>query len=61
LHGQSLIRVRYGPFVLPPQLKRGMARELKEVEIKALMRELENMPRASEKALKPRKAIYREE
>lgn len=37
-----LIRVRYGPFVLPPQLKRGMARELKEVEIKMLMRELEN-------------------
>jgi 23S rRNA pseudouridine2605 synthase len=36
-----LIRVRYGPFVLPPQLKRGRWRELKEVEIKALMRELE--------------------
>jgi 23S rRNA pseudouridine2605 synthase len=38
-----LIRVRYGPFVLPPQLKRGMARELKEPEIKMLMRELENI------------------
>lgn len=44
-----LIRVRYGPFVLPPQLKRGMARELKEVEIKALMRELENMPQSQRK------------
>lgn len=44
-----LIRVRYGPFVLPPQLKRGMARELKEVEIKMLMRELENMPSAQRK------------
>lgn len=38
-----LIRVRYGPFILPPQLKRGMARELKEPEIKMLMRELENI------------------
>jgi len=37
-----LIRVRYGPFVLPPQLKRGMARELKDPEIKMLLRELEN-------------------
>lgn len=37
-----LIRVRYGPFVLPPQLKRGMARELKEPEIKMLLRSLEN-------------------
>jgi 23S rRNA pseudouridine2605 synthase len=36
-----LIRVRYGPFVLPPQLKRGRSRELTEVEVKALMRELE--------------------
>ena len=44
-----LIRVRYGPFILPPQLKRGMARELKEVEIKMLMRELENMPSAPRK------------
>src|SRR5574343_846338 len=45
-----LIRVRYGPFVLPPQLKRGMARELKEAEVKMLMRELENMPPAQRKA-----------
>lgn len=44
-----LIRVRYGPFVLPPQLKRGMARELKDVEVKMLMRELENMPSAQRK------------
>lgn len=39
-----LIRVRYGPFVLPPQLKRGRARELTEVEIKALLKELDKMP-----------------
>uniref|UniRef100_Q47D91 Pseudouridine synthase n=1 Tax=Dechloromonas aromatica (strain RCB) TaxID=159087 RepID=Q47D91_DECAR len=44
-----LIRVRYGPFILPPQLKRGMARELKEAEIKMLMRELENMPSSQRK------------
>lgn len=35
-----LIRVRYGPFVLPPQLKRGRCHELEEAEVKALMREL---------------------
>jgi len=35
-----LIRVRYGPFVLPPQLKRGRCRELEEGEVKLLMREL---------------------
>ncbi len=39
-----LIRVRYGPFVLPPQLKRGRCRELTEVEIKALMKELAKAP-----------------
>ena len=33
-----LIRVRYGPFSLPPQLKRGRVHELNEVEVKALMR-----------------------
>ncbi len=32
-----LMRVRYGPVQLPPQLKRGQFRELSEVEIKALM------------------------
>ncbi|MBK8890634.1 MAG: rRNA pseudouridine synthase [Dechloromonas sp.] len=36
-----LIRVRYGPFTLPPQLKRGRARELEESEVKAFLRELE--------------------
>lgn len=35
-----LIRVRYGPFVLPPQLKRGRCRELTETEVKQLMKEL---------------------
>src|SRR5574343_211699 len=38
-----LIRVRYGPFVLPPQLKRGRSHELSEDEVKALLRELENI------------------
>lgn len=38
-----LIRVRYGPFNLPPQLKRGRVHELSEPEVKALMRELEKM------------------
>ena len=44
-----LIRVRYGPFVLPPQLKRGRCQELTETEVKALLREMENIgqvPRA---------------
>jgi 23S rRNA pseudouridine2605 synthase len=36
-----LIRVRYGPFNLPPQLKRGWVRELAEIDVKALLRELE--------------------
>lgn len=35
-----LIRVRYGPFVLPPQLKRGRCRELNEAELKALFKAL---------------------
>ena len=35
-----LIRVRYGPFTLPPQLKRGRCRELDDTELKLLMREL---------------------
>lgn len=35
-----LIRVRYGPFVLPPQLKRGRSHELTEDEVKLLLREL---------------------
>ncbi|MCE1183514.1 MAG: rRNA pseudouridine synthase [Rhodocyclales bacterium] len=39
-----LIRVRYGPFVLPPQLKRGRCRELTEDEIKQLMKVLAKSP-----------------
>ena len=35
-----LIRVRYGPFVLPPLLKRGRSRELADDEVKVLLREL---------------------
>jgi 23S rRNA pseudouridine2605 synthase len=38
-----LIRVRYGPFGLPPQLKRGRVHELSEAEVKAFLRELEKM------------------
>lgn len=34
-----LIRVRYGPFILPPQLKRGRSHELTEDEVKGLLRE----------------------
>ncbi|NHC07676.1 23S rRNA pseudouridine(2605) synthase RluB [Azonexus fungiphilus] len=41
-----LIRVRYGPFTLPPQLKRGRCRELDETEVKALMRELARSEKA---------------
>lgn len=33
-----LIRVRYGPFLLPPYLKRGKTKELEETEVLALMR-----------------------
>jgi 23S rRNA pseudouridine2605 synthase len=40
-----LIRVRYGPFTLPPQLKRGRVHELSEAEVRALMRELDKTPR----------------
>jgi len=32
-----LIRVRYGPFQLPPWLKRGQVRELEEADVKRLM------------------------
>ncbi|MFO1403316.1 MAG: pseudouridine synthase [Azonexus sp.] len=35
-----LIRVRYGPFVLPPQLKRGRCRELTEAEVRGLLKAL---------------------
>ncbi len=33
-----LIRVRYGPFSLPPQLKRGRSQELSETEVKSLLK-----------------------
>jgi 23S rRNA pseudouridine2605 synthase len=33
-----LIRIRFGPLALPPQLKRGQTRELSEQEIKRLVR-----------------------
>ena len=36
-----LIRIRYGPFTLPPQLKRGRVRELDESEVRAFQSELE--------------------
>jgi len=35
-----LIRVRYGPFLLPPWLKRGQSRELEEADVKRLMQGL---------------------
>jgi 23S rRNA pseudouridine2605 synthase len=38
-----LIRVRYGPVVLPPQLKRGQVRELNESEVKTFVKELDRM------------------
>ena len=38
-----LIRVRYGPIVLPPQLKRGRVRELNEAEVKTFVRELDKV------------------
>lgn len=44
-----LIRVRYGPFVLPPRLKRGRTQELDEAEVRTLEREL-NAPRKAEEA-----------
>ncbi|MFC5301232.1 23S rRNA pseudouridine(2605) synthase RluB [Azospira restricta] len=33
-----LIRVRYGPFLLPPYLKRGKTKELEETEVQALLK-----------------------
>lgn len=44
-----LIRVRYGPFVLPPQLKRGRSHELSEDEVKVLLRELAKTTPAAQK------------
>ncbi|HLO61863.1 MAG TPA: pseudouridine synthase [Azonexus sp.] len=44
-----LIRVRYGPFVLPPQLKRGRTYELTEDEVKGLLRGLGKTAAAPQK------------
>lgn len=41
-----LMRVRYGPLVLPPQLKRGQCRELTEVEVKTLLSSLKPAKKA---------------
>ena len=43
-----LIRVRYGPFGLPPQLKRGRVHELSEADVRAFMRELEKSGKTAE-------------
>lgn len=43
-----LIRVRYGPLALPPQLKRGRVHEMSEVEVKAFMRELDKSTKPAE-------------
>lgn len=42
-----LIRVRYGPFLLPPWLKRGQVRELEEVEVKRLVASFKVSPTES--------------
>ena len=34
-----LMRVRYGPFVLPPNLKRGKVMEIGEADVKKLLAE----------------------
>ncbi|WP_459950804.1 23S rRNA pseudouridine(2605) synthase RluB [Denitratisoma sp. agr-D3] len=41
-----LMRVRYGPLPLPPQLKRGQTRELTETEVKSLIAALKPVKRA---------------
>lgn len=40
-----LMRVRYGPLPLPPQLKRGQTRELTETEVKSLLAALKPVKR----------------
>lgn len=42
-----LIRVRYGPFVLPPNLKRGQVHELPEAEVRRLLAEFGMAPAPS--------------
>lgn len=42
-----LIRVRYGPFNLPPSLKRGMSRELDDEQVREFVRELDAAARES--------------
>ena len=42
-----LMRVRYGPFVLPPALKRGQVQELAEPEVKRLLTDFGMVPTAS--------------
>lgn len=42
-----LIRVRYGPFNLPPSLKRGMSRELDDDQVREFVRELDAAARES--------------
>ena len=41
-----LMRVRYGPLPLPPQLKRGQTRELTETEVKSLISALKPVKRS---------------
>jgi 23S rRNA pseudouridine2605 synthase len=53
-----LIRVRYGPFALPPRLKRGKCLELDEEAVKRFMRELEK-PAGSATEGKPERAKRR--
>lgn len=43
-----LIRVRYGSFTLPPWLKRGQARELDEVQVKRLLKDVAELERANQ-------------
>lgn len=47
-----LIRVRYGPFVLPPLLKRGRCRELTDDEVKVLLKEVDKVRAAAQPAEK---------
>lgn len=41
-----LMRIRYGPLPLPPQLKRGQTRELTETEVKSLISALKPVQRS---------------